>query len=156
MAINFTYDQTQYEAKDFGILPEGDYRVRISDVVEKTFKSGNQGLEITLAVNGHKSHLWFYLVINQADLKQTNQRIGAFFDSFGITNPNLGAYKSWVGKVGAVKVKHDEYNGDKTAKVAYCISKKNQAKLPAWVENTTTAAPKGATPIDISPDDIPF
>ena len=154
MAINFTYDQTQYEEKDFSILPEGDYRVRITDVVEKTFKSGNQGLEITLAVNGHKSHLWFYLVINQADLKQTNQRIGAFFDSFGITNPNLGAYKSWVGKVGAVAVKHDEYNGDKKAKAAYCISKKNQAKLPAWVENTT--APKGATPIDISPDEIPF
>lgn len=154
MAINFTYDATQYEEKDFSILPEGDYRVRITDVVEKTFKSGNEGLEITLAVNGSKSHLWFYLVINQADPKQTNQRIGAFFDSFGITNPNLAAYKGWVGKVGAVKVKHDEYNGEKSAKVAYCINKKNQDKLPAWVENTTV--PQGATPISVAADEMPF
>jgi len=154
MAINFTYDATQYEEKEYSIIPEGDYRVRITDVVEKTFKSGNEGLEITLEVNGHKSHLWFYLVINQADPKQTNQRIGAFFDSFGITNPNLGAYKSWVGKVGAVAVKHDEYNGKTTAKAAYCISKKNQDKLPAWVENTTV--PKGATPISVADEDMPF
>ena len=64
MAFNFNYDPTQYEEKDFSVLPEGDYRVRISNVVEKVFSTGNPGFEITLDVSGKNSHLWFYLVIN--------------------------------------------------------------------------------------------
>lgn len=159
MAINFTFDPNQYEAKDFEIIPEGDYRVRISDVVEKTFNSGNEGFEITLDVNGKSSRLWLYLVINANDPKQTNQRIGAFFDSFGITNVNLAAYKTWIGKVGAVRVKHEDYNGSKSAKVAYCIARNKQDKLPAWTGNNeqpvaTTSFDGGYTIIEDG--DLPF
>jgi len=80
MAFNFTYDPSQYQQKDYGILPEGDYRVRISDVRERVFSTGSQGFEITLDVAGKNSHLWYYLVINPADPKATNQRLGTFFD----------------------------------------------------------------------------
>lgn len=153
MAINFTYDPSQYEAKDFSIIPEGDYRARINEVVEKTFRSGNPGFEITLDINGQNSKLWYYLVINTADPKQTNQRLGSFFDSFGISNTNLNAYQSWVGKVGAVRVKHEDYNGDKSAKVAYCIAKNKQDKLPVWANNSAAADPR-LTPVD--EDDLPF
>ena len=159
MAFNFNYDPTQYEEKDFSILPEGDYRVRISNVAEKVFSTGNPGFEITLDVSGKNSHLWFYLVINAADPKQTNQRIGAFYDSFGIPHTTqLNAYKTWIGKVGAVRVKHDTYNNNLSAKVAFCIARKNQDRLPAWVDpaGTTTTATANFEEIKVNEDDLPF
>ena len=155
MAINFQYDATQYEEKDYSILPEGDYRVRINGVQEKTFKSGNEGFEVTLEVNGSKSRLWYYLVIDVNNPQQTNQRLGAFFDSFGITNHNLASYKTWVGKMGAVRVKHEEWKDSMSAKVAYCVSKQKQKDLPAWA-NDTQGVPEYLKPITVSEDEIPF
>lgn len=132
MAFNFTYDPSQYQQKDYGVLPEGDYRVRISDVRERVFSTGSQGFEITLDVAGKNSHLWYYLVINPADPKATNQRLGAFFDCFGITLTNLSMYANWRGCVGGVRVKHEMYNGEKSAKIQYLISKDKQESLPPW------------------------
>lgn len=153
MAINFNYDPSQYEEKDYSIIPEGDHRVRIEDIQERVFSSGNPGFEITLAVSGKNSKLWYYLVINTADPKQTNQRLGAFFDSFGIKNTNLAAYSTWRGCVGAVRVKHEEYNGGKSAKVAYCISKKKQDNLPPW---SSASAGTGNYVNHGANDDVPF
>ena len=150
---NWNFDATQYKENDFQIIPVGDHRVRIADVVEKTFNSGNEGYEITLEVNGHSSKLWFYLVLDASNIERTNQRIGEFFNSFGITNTSMGTGKQWIGAVGAVRVKHEEYNGNMGAKVAYCINKGRQDKLPAWKEVS------GATPVaipTISDDDLPF
>jgi hypothetical protein len=138
---NWTYDPSQYEEKNFQIIPVGDYRARIADVVEKTFSSGNQGYEITLDINGHNGKLWFYLVLDPANPQQTNQRIGDFFNSFGITNPAMGTGKQWIGSVGAVRVKHEEYNGNMNAKVAYCINRSRQDKLPAWKQNGAAPTP---------------
>lgn len=153
----WNYDPSQYSEKNFEIIPVGDYRVRIADVVEKTFKSGNQGYEITLDVNGYNGKLWFYLVLDPSNPQQTNQRIGDFFNSFGITNPAMGTGKQWIGSVGAVRVKHEEYNGENSAKVAYCIARSRQDKLPAW-KNPSGAAPQ-AQPVSASvdiPSDLPF
>ena len=138
---NWTFDPSQYEEKNFQIIPVGDYRARIADVVEKTFSSGNQGYEITLDINGHNGKLWFYLVLDATNPQQTNQRIGDFFNSFGITNPAMGTGKQWIGSVGAVRVKHEEYNGNMSAKVAYCINRSRQDKLPAWTQNGAAPAP---------------
>lgn len=150
---NWTFDPSQYSEKNFELIPVGDYRARIADVVEKTFRSGNQGYEITLEINGYNSKMWFYLVLDPSNVAQTNQRIGDFFNSFGITNPAMGTGKQWVGCVGAVRIKHEPYNGQNTAKVAYCIARSRQDKLPAW-QNGGTAAPATET-IEI-PDDLPF
>ena len=152
------FNPNEYEAKEFTIIPTGDHRVRISDVVGKTFKSGNNGFEITFEVSGYGGSLWFYLVLDPADTKKTNQRIGTFFESFGITDYDLSHYRNWIGKVGGVRVKHEEYNGSQSAKVAFCLSKKNQEKLPvakfgAGVVNTTS----NNTPIAvIGEEDYPF
>lgn len=155
---NWTYDPSQYSEKNFTIIPAGDYRARIADVVEKTFKSGNQGYEITLDINGHNSKVWFYLVLDPSNPQQTNQRIGDFFNSFGITNPAMGTGKQWIGAVGAVRIKHEEYNGENSAKVAYCIARGRQDKLPAWQHTvsagTTTAAP--VNPDVEIPEQLPF
>ena len=149
----WTFDPTSYQETDFTIIPAGDHRVRIADVAEKNFNSGNEGYEITLAVNGYNSKLWFYLVLDRNDPKKTNQRIGDFFNSFGITDHNLGTGKQWIGKVGAVKVKHEEYNGNMTAKVAYVINRKKQDALEPWKNIESALGPVGAS---VSASELPF
>ena len=157
MANSWIYDPSQYQEKNFEIIPVGDYRARIADVAEKTFRSGNEGYEITLDINGYNSKMWFYLVLDASNVAQTNQRIGDFFNSFGITNPAMGSGKQWIGAVGAVRVKHEPYNGQNTAKVAYCIARNRQDKLPAWQNTTGVAAPQVPATEEITiPDDLPF
>lgn len=156
MAISWNYDPTQYKESNYSIIPVGDHRVRIADVNERKFSSGNEGFEITLDVNGQNGKLWFYLVLDPSNAEKTNQRIGDFFNSFGITNPALGTGKQWIGAVGAVRVKHEDYNGNTSAKVAYCISKSRQDKLPAWQNGTgAQSAPKFESAPDIL-SDLPF
>lgn len=161
MATNWTFNPADYSANDFAPIPAGDHRVRIFDVVERTFSSGNAGFEITLEVSGHSGKLWFYLVLDHSDPKKTNQRIGTFFESFGIGDFDLSHYRGWVGKIGGVRVKHEEYNGDLKAKVAFCLSRKNQEKLPAWKGDTASTAPSAYTGapsgmVEVKADDLPF
>lgn len=151
----WVYDPSQYQEKNFEIIPQGDYRARIADVVEKKFRSGNEGYEITLEINGYNSKMWFYLVLDPSNVAATNQRIGDFFNSFGITNTAMGTGKQWVGSVGAVRIKHEQYEGKNTAKVAYCINRARQDKLPAW-RNPTTATQAAPTANVEIPDDLPF
>ena len=150
--VNWNFDPTQYEEQEFQIIPAGDHRVRIADVIEKRFNSGNEGYEITLSVNGYNSKLWFYLVLDRNDPKKTNQRIGDFFNSFGITDHALGSGKQWIGKVGAVRVKHEEYNGSTSAKVAYVINRKKQDNLAPWKDGGGTAP----AAVSVSHEDLPF
>lgn len=154
------FDPSMYEESNFSIIPVGDHRVRIEDVVSKQSKTGRDMFEITLAVSGHSSKLWYYLVLDPSDPKKTNQRIGSFFDSFGITDYSLANYIRWKGKVGAVRVVHEEYNGENQAKVRFCLSRKNQDKLPPAkfnTEATASAAPVGGfAPIEADDDALPF
>jgi hypothetical protein len=151
---NWNFDPNQYEEQDFQIIPAGDHRVRIADVVEKVFNSGNEGYEITLSVNGYNSKLWFYLVLDRNDPKKTNQRIGDFFNSFGIAELSLGSGKQWIAKVGAVRVKHEEYNGSTSAKVAYVINRKKQDSLAPWKDGGGAASAPAAQPNILA--DLPF
>lgn len=158
MAIAWNYDPSQYQEKNFDLIPAGDYRLRIAEVTEKTFKSGNSGYEFTMDVSGHGSKVWYYLVLDPSNPAQTNQRIGEFFDSFGIKGTAMGSGKQWVGAVGAGRIKHDEYNGKTSAKVAYLIARNRQDKLPAWKGNnapTGTPTPTPTSQVDI-PSDLPF
>ena len=154
---NWTFNPNEYTASEFSIIPAGDHRVRINEVVEKTFNSGNDGFEITLDVSGHNGKLWFYLVLDRNDTKKTNQRIGTFFESFGIGDFDLSHYRGWIGKIGGVRVKHEEYNGNQSAKVAFCLNRKNQEKLPAWKGDApaaTTVTPNFVTVN--TEDELPF
>lgn len=126
------YNPDEYNERTFAPIPEGDHRVRITNVEEKLFNSGNEGFEITLEVSGFNSKLWYYLVFDPADSIKTNQRIGMFFDSFAIQDHNFSHFDRWVGKDGAVRVKHNMYNGSKIANVAFCLSRNQQWRLPKW------------------------
>lgn len=155
---SWTFDASSYEEQSFQIIPVGDHRARIADVEEKVSKSGNEMYEITLEVSGHSSRLWYYLVLDRNDPKKTNQRIGEFFNGFGIADHSMGSGKQWIGKAGAVRVKHEEYNGSQQAKVAYILNRKNQDKLPP-AKFAVNAAP-AATPAPVLPpinqEDLPF
>jgi hypothetical protein len=69
----------------------------------------------------------------------------------------MGTGKQWIGKVGAVKVKHEPYNGNMTAKVAFLISRKNQEKLPP-ANFSGNAAPASAAGFQavVNDSDLPF
>ena len=153
--MNWNYDPSQYEEKTFSIIPMGDHRVRIFEVEETTFSSGNCGYKLTLDVSGHVGKLFHNLVLNANDPKATNQRIGEFFNCFGITDFTMGDGRSWIGKIGAVRVKHEEYNGKIQPRVAYFINRSRQDKLPAWKEPYSDAAPSSAPSVGWSAGDLP-
>ena len=132
--INFQYNASEYEEKSFQLIPEGDHRIRIAEVVEQTSNSGKQMLKFTFDVSGYSSKLFYYLVFDPSNSKMTNQKIGDLYKCFDITNPNINMYPQYVGRVGACRVKHEDYNGEKQARVWYLLNKQAQAKLPAWKE----------------------
>lgn len=153
---NWSFNPNDYQERDFTLIPEGNHRVRIADVTERTFRSGNEGYEIVLEVSGYNSKLWFYLVLNASDVKQTNQNIGAFFNSFGITGNQMGTGKQWIGKVGAARVKHEEYNGNTSAKVQYLINRSKQDELPPWQGGNAQAKPAEQGFVQVDDEELPF
>ena len=132
--INWTYNATDFKINENSLIPEGDHRVVVSRVTIKTYSSGNEGFEIMLDVSGHPGKLWHRIILDPNNPERTNHHLGKFFESFGITNYNLNNYETWVGRDGAVRVRHDRYNGSTTAKVLFCITRAYQDKLPAWCE----------------------
>lgn len=117
----------------------------VSRVTVKTYSTGNEGFEIMLDVSGYPGKLWHRIIIDPTNPEKTNHHLGKFFESFGITNYDLNYYDEWVGKDGAVRVKHDSYGGSVSAKVVVCITRAYQAKLPEWRE--TMVARANATPM---------
>ena len=132
----FIYNPSEYTANSFTPISEGDHRVRISDVSYQIFSNGKPGYEITLDVSGYNNKLWHYITIDQQDTKKTNQRLGSFFNSFGVTDYNLDNYNRWTGSYGAVRVRHDIYQGRTIARVAFCLSRDQQDRLPEWQDKS--------------------
>lgn len=156
MAISWNFNANDYKSNDFAPIPMGDHRVRIASVEEKKSSKGNDMLEIKLDVSGHSSSLWYYLVFFHDNPQMTNQKLGQIFDSFGITPGNMNI-SSWIGKVGGARVKHEQYNGENSAKVNYFLSRSKVDKLPAWQDAPGQASVTGGgNMVDIGSDDLPF
>lgn len=138
--INWNYNAADFKQHENtnALIPEGDHRVVVSRVMVKTYSSGNDGFEIMLDVSGYSGKLWHRIIMDPTNPEKTNHHLGKFFESFGITNYDLNCYEDWVGKDGAVRVKHDSYNGSMSAKVIFCITRAYQDKLPAWREPMTS------------------
>lgn len=132
----------QREEQKFEVLPEGKYRIRIKSAEKAVSKSGNDMLALQFEVSGSNSTLYHYIVFMNDRAEMTNRMLTQFFDSFeGIADGDFNM-QNWVGKVGACVVKHQEYNGNDTAKISYFIHASKQSDLPAWVE------PKNSEPAD--------
>ena len=152
--VNWNFNAADYEETSFKPIPVGDHRVRIASAEEQTSNSGRQMIKLVLNVSGHNSTIWHFIVFMPENQKLTNQKLGEVFNSFGIQQGNFNL-QSWVGKVGAAKVKHEDYNGEPTAKIAYFINKDRQDKLPAWQEPNKSGGSfeEVPTPTDA---DLPF
>jgi hypothetical protein len=145
MAISWNFDNTQYTEQSFKPIPVGEHRVRIAQAEESTSQAGNQMIKLTLEVSGHNSKIWHNVVFMPDKQQLTNQKLGELFNSFEIQPGNFNL-ASWIGKVGAAKVKHEVYNGETSPKVNYFISRDKQANLPAWVEPSNKAELTGQAP----------
>ena len=133
--VNWNFNVADYEEQSFKPIPVGDHRVRIASAEEQTSSRGRQMIKLVLNVSGHNATIWHFIVFMPENQKLTNQKLGELWNSFGITQGNFNL-QQWVGKVGAAKVKHEDYNGESSAKIAYFINKDRQNKLPAWQEPT--------------------
>ena len=131
----FKFDATQYDSEkeyEFKPIPKGDHRIQIESVEYVTFNSGNKGFKLVFIVNGYDGKIFHNLVLNESNPEVTNQKLGEFFNCFGIVDYDLEHYQSWVKHAGAARVKLEEYNGYENPKISYFLNKKKQAELPGW------------------------
>ena len=150
--INWNFNSNDYTEQSFKPIPVGDHRVRIASAEEQTSNSGRQMIKLVLEVSGYSSTIWHYIVFMPDNQKLTNQKLGELWNSFGIPQGNFNL-NSWVGKVGAAKVKHETYNNEPSAKIAYFINKDRQDKLPAWQEPNSANA--GGSFVEVN-NDVPW
>jgi hypothetical protein len=155
MAIMWNFSSEDYQENSFKPIPVGDFRVRIQSAEEQVSKTGKQMIKLVLEVSGYNATIWHFIVLMPENQKLTNQKLGELWNSFGIPQGNFNL-NTWVGKVGAAKVKHELYDGEENAKIAYFISKDRQEKLPAWQE--PNKANNGGFEEVATPDvpDLPF
>ena len=154
MSWEFKREETQFE-----VLPEGQYRIRIRSAEKTQSQNGRDMLALQFDVSGSNSILFHYIVFMQDRPEITNRMLTQFFDSFkDIPEGDLNT-DNWIGKVGACKVKHDEYNGNKTAKVSYFIKAEKQGDVPPWKEpslNNETATPASGFVSAVNYTGLPF
>ena len=150
------------ESTSFKPIPEGDHRIRIKSAERKESKTGKQMLAFEFEVSGYNSKIFHNIVFLPDRPEITNRSLTQFFDSFKDIPEGEFELAKWVGKVGACKVKHEEYNGNTNAKVAWFIHKDKQGDLPPWKEpenGSQTVVGAGAPNVNVPTnvdDEVPF
>ena len=146
-----------------GLIPEGKHRIRIKAVEKRKSQAGNDYLWFQFDVSGYPSYLFHNITFLKDRPEITNGNLTRFFDSFKDIEEGNFNLQSWIGKVGACTVKHEEYNGEDQAKVNQFIKADKQNDLPAWQEpkrksDGTAPAQSGPTNFESAPADmeIPF
>ena len=152
MSINWNFDVNDFEEVSFKPIPVGNHRIRIQSAEEQTSKSGKQMIKLVLEVSGYSNTIWHWLVFMPENQKLTNQKLGEFFTSFGIQPGNFNL-NTWAGKVGAAKIKHEDYEGQPSPKVAYFLGRDKQEKLSPWKEPGGSSSPKWE---EVDPDELPL
>ena len=143
VAWNFNADEV--EEREFKPIPVGNYRIRIADCEEQVSKNGNDMWKFTFEVSGYNSKLFWYLVFMPENPKMTNTNLSNLYKSFGIANGDMNV-SHFIGKVGACKIVHEEYNGEERARVGYLLTNERQiANLPPWKDpdNSTLTGDSG-------------
>lgn len=153
MAWNYSREETS-----FPVLPEGRYRVRVKSAEKAVSSKGNDMLVLQFEVSGNSTILWHYIVFMDDKPEITNRMLTQFFDSFKDIPEGDFNMQNWIGKVGAVKTKNEEYNGSERAKISYFISADKQGDLPPWKnpDGSTVTADGWLTPAEGADEDLPF
>lgn len=134
-------------------LPEpGPCRVEIIECNQKESRSGNQMLEVKAIVCdgqvGSGAHLWDYIVLGSSF---TNNKLCAILEACGARPEGQAELlpHDFVGLKGEVQVKHEVYEGQTRAKIAYWRCKPKESASSA----NSDVSPDGVIDED---DDIPF
>lgn len=147
------------ERQQFPVVPEGDHRIRIKAADKAVSKKGNDMLTLQFTVSGSGLTIFHYITFMDDKPEMTNRMLTQFFDAFPDIEDGDFNMQNWIGKVGACHVKHEEYNGNPSAKVSYFLNKKRADALPPWQEpagkygNGGSGDGGGFAPQD---DDVPF
>jgi hypothetical protein len=148
------------ESRQFSIIPEGEYRIRIAAVDKAVSKNGRDMLSLQFDVSGQAGKLFHYIVFLEDKPEITNRNLTQFFDSFkDIKEGDLDNLQSWVGKVGACKVKHEPYGDNVSAKIHYFIAADKQDGLAPWKEPERKSKDIPADDdgfVKVMEEDIPF
>lgn len=144
------------EEQAFEVLPAGDYRVRVAAADKAVSKNGNDMLVLQFDVSGHAQTLYHYIVFMPDRPEITNRNLTQFFDSFKDIKEGDTNFANWIGKVGAVHVVHEEYNGEQRPRIKYFIRADKAANLPPWSEAGAQSAGATAEVPDIADDQLPF
>ena len=126
MAWEYKREESQFQQ-----LPEGRYRIRVRSAEKAISKKGNDMLALQFDVSGSRQVLYHYIVFLDDRPEITNRMLTQFFDSFADIEDGNFNMATWIGKVGACQVKHDE---DGRARLQYFLRSKQQDTLPPWKE----------------------
>lgn len=154
-----SWDFKREESEGFQTnVPEGIHRIRIKSADKAVSKNGNDMLALQFDISGYSTTLYHYIVFMNDKPEITNRMLTQFFDSFKDIPDGEFDTNKWIGKTGACKVKHEEYNGNVNAKISYFVHADKQKDLPNWKEPDGTEVDENgyATISDDDLKDIPF
>ena len=119
-------------------IPRDWHRVKITNVIKKSYGHNVIAYEITFKVSNCHGLLWYNLTLDPKDRPKSNRRLGSFFESFNITDTNLSHYKNWIGHLGVVEVKHtvDPETKLLRAFVYYCVPRYKSYYMPPFKDIT--------------------
>ena len=149
----------QREETSFPVLPEGRYRIRIKSADKAVSQKGNDMLVLQFEISGSSTILYHYIVFMDDKPEITNRMLTQFFDSFKDIPEGDFNMSNWIGKVGAVKTKNEEYNGQMRPRISYFIASDKQDDLPPWKNaDGTTVTADGFLQLadDVADDGLPF
>ena len=158
MGWNF---QREEDVPRYEVIPEGKHRIRVREVEAAKSKSGNDMLVIQFDVSGFDSVLFHYITFLNDRPEITNRMLTQFFDSFKDIPEGNFRFADWKGKTGACVIKHEQYNGNPSAKLSYFIKADKQGDLPPWKEPQTAGAGAGIPDgfeevVVVNDSDLPF
>lgn len=152
--MSWTYQRD--ETTQFKPIPEGMHRIRISSAEKAQSKTGKDMLALQFDVSGYSSRLFHYIVFLPDRPEITNRNLTQFFDAFpGIQDGDFDT-AHWIGQVGACMVKHEEYNGDMTAKVRYFVKPEKAAGLAPWSEPERKEKIEDFMKVQTLEEEVPF
>ena len=149
MAWNYQREETS-----FAPLPEGKYRIRIKAIEKATSNNGNEMLVFQFEVSGSSKVIYHYITFLPNNPSVTNGQLTQFFDSFKDIKDGDFNILNWIGKVGAAKIKHEEYKGETRERISYFIKADKQDSLPPWSEGSSSIEGTGFVPSEGY--DVPF
>jgi hypothetical protein len=112
------YDPEKYDpSPSFALPPEGRHVLRVEEAEWATSKSGNDMIKAAFSVDGYPGRVFYYFVDNE----YLQGKLNSFFSSFGIDHRQVRP-EAWRGRRGEAEIRHEDYNGGKSAKVWYFVT----------------------------------